>query len=140
MRHHSILPVFGSNSSSLRAAPTEEQQCSYMPVIQGSQLSSPFAAPAAVSGQQRGCTGSSPYSVGASVATWPAHAGDVAQHHGGSSSSSRAPGLSSFGHACFEVWIAMELCDGGTLTEQLQSGFHCFPGSRQVDMVSCAGR
>lgn len=49
---------------------------------------------------------------------------------------SRLPAITSLGHACFEVWIAMELCDGGTLTEQLQHGFHCLPGSQQVDMVS----
>lgn len=39
------------------------------------------------------------------------------------------------GHACFEVWIAMELCDGGTLAEQVARGFQYLPDSHQVDMV-----
>lgn len=43
--------------------------------------------------------------------------------------------MSASGHACYEVWIAMELCDGGTLAEQVQRGFQYCPGSRQVDMV-----
>lgn len=58
---------------------------------------------------------------------------DVVQHSDSDRRSVLCPTLS---HACFEVWIAMELCDGGTLAEQLQRGFHCHPGSEQVDMVS----
>lgn len=42
--------------------------------------------------------------------------------------------VSPAGHACFEVWIAMELCDGGTLAEQVQRGFQYYPESKQVDM------
>lgn len=44
--------------------------------------------------------------------------------------------LSPSGHACFEVWIAMELCDGGTLAQQVSQGFQYCPATRQVDMVS----
>lgn len=43
---------------------------------------------------------------------------------------------SAAGHACFEVWIAMEYCDGGTLAEQVQQGFQYVPETNQVDMVS----
>ncbi|KAF6258484.1 kinase-like domain-containing protein [Scenedesmus sp. NREL 46B-D3] len=42
--------------------------------------------------------------------------------------------VSQAGHACFEVWIAMELCDGGTLAEQVQRGFQYLSENKQVDM------
>lgn len=49
----------------------------------------------------------------------------------------RGFGLTSpSGHACFEVWIAMELCDGGTLAEQVARGFQYCPQSHHVDLVS----
>jgi hypothetical protein len=47
--------------------------------------------------------------------------------------------VSPAGHAFFEVWIAMELCDGGTLAEQVQRGFQYLSENKQLDMVGgCA--
>jgi hypothetical protein len=129
---HSILPLFGGGSgvdSSGTAQSSVQWPYSYLPVAPGGQLlrssstSSGPAAPAA------GTSSSS------TSGTWPLpsaalHAAAL-QHEPGSA---RVP--SSFSQACFEVWIAMELCDGGTLSEQLQQGFHCHPGSETVDMVS----
>jgi hypothetical protein len=41
---------------------------------------------------------------------------------------------------CYEVWIAMELCDGGTLSDQILQGFQYLPDSRQANMVSLSSR
>ena len=66
-----------------------------------------------------GIAGSTPSS--GTRGAWPPqppalHAAELPHEPG----SARVP--SSFSQACFEVWIAMELCDGGTLSEQLQQG------------------
>jgi hypothetical protein len=117
---HQVLPLFGSSSS--MPAPSAECPFSYLPVVSGR---APFSSSTSAVGHQ------------AMLAAASKEASSMALAEVSRADSCRLPVLStSLGHACFEVWIAMELCDGGTLAEQLQRGFHCHAGSEEIDMVS----
>lgn len=120
---HQILPLLGACSSSSPASPSVTAPFSYLPVVSGQEpfSSTSVTSPSAASKASCGS---------AEAAELPA------------ASSGRLPSSLSapLGHACFEVWIAMELCDGGTLAEQLQRGFHCSADTGQVDMVSACRR
>jgi hypothetical protein len=142
-----IVQASGGNwlSSSPAAAslqPPSPCQYSYLPLLitpgttQGDQQqqlqlpSSPAAAAAATTaGHSVIARASEPHGFTGLIT-----GNDLLSHH---DSQQRQLGLvSPAGHACFEVWIAMELCDGGTLAEQVQRGFQYHPESKQVDMVS----
>lgn len=120
---HQILPLFGSSNP---ATPSAACPFSYLPVVSSSR--GPFSSSSSATSHHATAEAASKDVSSLEVAELsPANSG-------------RLPALSTtLGHACFEVWIAMELCDGGTLAEQLQRGFHCLPGSEQVDLVSVSG-
>jgi hypothetical protein len=121
--HISIMPLLGtggggsSAGGSAQRSPTTGATIDYLPLLPGVQHYVAATTPAA--GEAGSAAGSNPCSS-------PTQQLSVVPD------ASRAHSLS---HACFEVWIAMELCDGGTLAGQLQRGFHCFQGSHRVDMV-----
>lgn len=116
---HQILPLFGACSSSSPASPSVAAPFSYLPVVSGQAPLSSTSVTSASAASKASCSTAEVVELSAA-------------------SSGRLPSSLSapLGHACFEVWIAMELCDGGTLAEQLQRGFHCFADTGQVDMVS----
>jgi hypothetical protein len=136
-----VLQASGGNwLSSSPAVPSLQQPSpcnySYLPLLapagaaqQQQQPGSPAAAPAVAPGYSVIARASEPHGFGG----WFTGNDLLSQHD----SQQRQLGLMSpAGHACFEVWIAMELCDGGTLAEQVQRGFQYHPESKQVDMVS----
>lgn len=126
---HQVLPVFGPSSSP--ATPSAAPTYSYLPVVSG-QL--PFDSTSVLSARLVSSSmAASSSSITADHRDTGSPPGQDLEQHDVDRRAVLCPTLS---HACFEVWIAMELCDGGTLAEQLQRGFHCHPGSEQVDMVS----
>jgi hypothetical protein len=125
--------VFGPSSSPVTpsAAPTYN----YLPVVSGQV---PFDS--TTSALSAHLVSSSMAANSSSITADHRHTGSPAvQDLAPLDSDRRSAICPMLSHACFEVWIAMELCDGGTLAEQLQRGFHCHPGSEQVDMVSTPG-
>lgn len=121
--------MFGATSSP--ATPSAANAFSYLPVVSSSKV--PFS-----SSSQAGAQADSSSSLECAEPA-PSDGVTLSAAEALQQASSRPVLSSSLAHACFEVWIAMELCDGGTLAEQLQRGFHCFPGTNTVDMVSVSG-